>query len=171
MWHGNNGRRRQLPDAESYARSNAAAGSAADAQAYTDSYAAADAHAQQAPDTATDTGTHAEAVDLFKSSRPRMVLADIQLADGSSGIDAVNAGFVGQLPPELGESPGMPIFNVAGNELTGPLPEGYASWTALTEFYLSEDITFYNSTSINYIIIIFYKSYNYDIFSSSNLFA
>ena len=42
MWHGNNGRRRQLPDAESYARSNAAAGSAADAQAYTDSYAAID---------------------------------------------------------------------------------------------------------------------------------
>jgi len=34
--------------------------------------------------------THAEAVELYKSSRPRMVLADIQLADGSSGIDAVN---------------------------------------------------------------------------------
>ncbi len=34
--------------------------------------------------------THAEAVALFKSTRPSMVLADIQLADGSSGIDAVN---------------------------------------------------------------------------------
>ncbi len=34
--------------------------------------------------------THAEAVTLFKSTRPSMVLADIQLADGSSGIDAVN---------------------------------------------------------------------------------
>ena len=34
--------------------------------------------------------THKEAVELFKASRPRMVLADIQLADGSSGIDAVN---------------------------------------------------------------------------------
>ena len=34
--------------------------------------------------------THAEATALFKSSRPKMVLADIQLADGSSGIDAVN---------------------------------------------------------------------------------
>lgn len=34
--------------------------------------------------------THSEAVELFESSSPKMVLADIQLADGSSGIDAVN---------------------------------------------------------------------------------
>jgi CheY-like chemotaxis protein len=34
--------------------------------------------------------THTEAVELFEKSRPKMVLADIQLADGSSGIDAVN---------------------------------------------------------------------------------
>jgi len=34
--------------------------------------------------------TRSEAVDLFESSKPKMVLADIQLADGSSGIDAVN---------------------------------------------------------------------------------
>jgi DNA-directed RNA polymerase specialized sigma24 family protein len=34
--------------------------------------------------------THTEAVALFKKSAPKMILADIQLADGSSGIDAVN---------------------------------------------------------------------------------
>jgi len=34
--------------------------------------------------------THKEAVALFNQTRPRMILADIQLADGSSGIDAVN---------------------------------------------------------------------------------
>lgn len=34
--------------------------------------------------------THAEAVELFGRTKPKMVLADIQLADGSSGIDAVN---------------------------------------------------------------------------------
>ncbi len=34
--------------------------------------------------------TRREAVELFRTARPRMVLADIQLADGSSGIDAVN---------------------------------------------------------------------------------
>ncbi|MXN63641.1 response regulator [Stappia sp. GBMRC 2046] len=34
--------------------------------------------------------THEQAVELFKSCSPRMILADIQLADGSSGIDAVN---------------------------------------------------------------------------------
>ncbi|MFN4272263.1 MAG: response regulator [Aliihoeflea sp.] len=34
--------------------------------------------------------THKEATSLFKSTQPKMVLADIQLADGSSGIDAVN---------------------------------------------------------------------------------
>lgn len=34
--------------------------------------------------------THAEAVKIFDAHRPGLVLADIQLADGSSGIDAVN---------------------------------------------------------------------------------
>jgi len=34
--------------------------------------------------------THAEAVALYNKTSPKMVLADIQLADGSSGIDAVN---------------------------------------------------------------------------------
>jgi DNA-directed RNA polymerase specialized sigma24 family protein len=34
--------------------------------------------------------TRDEAVALFHASGPKMVLADIQLADGSSGIDAVN---------------------------------------------------------------------------------
>lgn len=34
--------------------------------------------------------THKEAVELYKKTKPKMVLADIQLADGSSGIDAVN---------------------------------------------------------------------------------
>jgi DNA-directed RNA polymerase specialized sigma24 family protein len=34
--------------------------------------------------------THSEATALFHKARPKMVLADIQLADGSSGIDAVN---------------------------------------------------------------------------------
>ncbi|MEM8552786.1 MAG: response regulator [Pseudomonadota bacterium] len=34
--------------------------------------------------------THAEAVEAVKIRRPGLVLADIQLADGSSGLDAVN---------------------------------------------------------------------------------
>ena len=34
--------------------------------------------------------THKEAVALFNEKTPGMILADIQLADGSSGIDAVN---------------------------------------------------------------------------------
>ncbi|HWJ68896.1 MAG TPA: response regulator [Sphingobium sp.] len=34
--------------------------------------------------------THSQAIALFDAHRPRLVLADIQLADGSSGIDAVN---------------------------------------------------------------------------------
>jgi DNA-directed RNA polymerase specialized sigma24 family protein len=34
--------------------------------------------------------THKEATALFQQTNPKMVLADIQLADGSSGIDAVN---------------------------------------------------------------------------------
>jgi CheY-like chemotaxis protein len=34
--------------------------------------------------------THAEALELAKTKRPGLILADIQLADGSSGIEAVN---------------------------------------------------------------------------------
>jgi CheY-like chemotaxis protein len=34
--------------------------------------------------------THKEAVALYNKTHPKMILADIQLADGSSGIDAVN---------------------------------------------------------------------------------
>ena len=34
--------------------------------------------------------THKEAVALYAKTQPKMILADIQLADGSSGIDAVN---------------------------------------------------------------------------------
>jgi DNA-directed RNA polymerase specialized sigma24 family protein len=34
--------------------------------------------------------THSEAVDLYRETNPGMILADIHLADGSSGIDAIN---------------------------------------------------------------------------------
>jgi DNA-directed RNA polymerase specialized sigma24 family protein len=34
--------------------------------------------------------THGEALSLAKTKRPGLILADIQLADGSSGLDAVN---------------------------------------------------------------------------------
>ena len=34
--------------------------------------------------------THAEAIKLAQTTRPGLILADIQLADGSSGLDAVN---------------------------------------------------------------------------------
>lgn len=61
--------------------------------------------------------THTEAVAMFSKSRPKMVLADIQLADGSSGIDAVN---------EILSSTSVPvIFITAFPErlLTGERPE------------------------------------------------
>ena len=61
--------------------------------------------------------THKEATALFASTRPRMVLADIQLADGSSGIEAVNE--------ILASTPVPVIFITAFPErlLTGERPE------------------------------------------------
>lgn len=61
--------------------------------------------------------THAEATALFKRTHPKMVLADIQLADGSSGIDAVNE--------ILSTTPVPVIFITAFPErlLTGERPE------------------------------------------------
>ncbi len=61
--------------------------------------------------------THREAVQLFARTQPKMVLADIQLADGSSGIDAVN---------DILKSSAIPvIFITAFPErlLTGERPE------------------------------------------------
>ncbi|MEO3389267.1 response regulator [Mesorhizobium sp. CAU 1741] len=61
--------------------------------------------------------THKEAVAMFASTKPSMVLADIQLADGSSGIDAVNE--------ILAAAPVPVIFITAFPErlLTGERPE------------------------------------------------
>jgi DNA-directed RNA polymerase specialized sigma24 family protein/CheY-like chemotaxis protein len=61
--------------------------------------------------------THAEATALAKTKRPGLILADIQLADGSSGLDAVN---------EVLDSFNVPvIFITAYPErfLTGERPE------------------------------------------------
>lgn len=61
--------------------------------------------------------TRSEAIELFRRSPPGMVLADIQLADGSSGIDAVN---------DMLKSSSIPvIFITAFPErlLTGERPE------------------------------------------------
>ena len=61
--------------------------------------------------------THGEAIALFSKTAPKMILADIQLADGSSGIDAVN---------EILNSATIPvIFITAFPErlLTGTKPE------------------------------------------------
>jgi CheY-like chemotaxis protein len=61
--------------------------------------------------------TRVEAVALARSARPGLVLADIRLADGSSGLDAVN---------EILETFGVPvIFITAYPEtlLTGQRPE------------------------------------------------
>ena len=61
--------------------------------------------------------TRVEAVALARAQRPGLVLADIRLADGSSGLDAVN---------EILESFGVPvIFITAYPEtlLTGQRPE------------------------------------------------
>ena len=61
--------------------------------------------------------THTEAVAMAKSKKPGIVLADIQLADGSSGIDAVD--------DILGEYNVPVIFITAFPErlLTGDKPE------------------------------------------------
>lgn len=62
--------------------------------------------------------THSAALDLARGNRPDLILADIQLADGSSGIDAVN-----ELLPELGDVPVIFITAFPDRLLTGDRPE------------------------------------------------
>lgn len=62
--------------------------------------------------------THSAAIQLAGNSTPDMILADIQLADGSSGIDAVN-----ELMGTLGEIPVIFITAFPERLLTGDRPE------------------------------------------------
>jgi CheY-like chemotaxis protein len=61
--------------------------------------------------------THAEALKLAGTKQPGLILADIQLADGSSGLEAVN---------ELLRSSQAPVIFIAAYPqrfLTGERPE------------------------------------------------
>lgn len=62
--------------------------------------------------------THGEAVTLAGRDRPDLILADIQLADSSSGIAAVN-----QILSEFGEIPVIFITAFPERLLTGERPE------------------------------------------------
>jgi len=62
--------------------------------------------------------TRTEAVALGKAERPDLILADIQLADNSSGIDAVN-----DLLKALGDIPVIFITAFPERLLTGEKPE------------------------------------------------
>ena len=62
--------------------------------------------------------TRSEAVKLGKADVPDLILADIQLADNSSGIDAVN-----DLLAELGQRPVIFITAFPERLLTGDKPE------------------------------------------------
>lgn len=62
--------------------------------------------------------THSAAIELAGSKRPDLILADIQLADGSSGIDAVN-----ELLTSLGDLPVIFITAFPERLLTGDRPE------------------------------------------------
>ena len=62
--------------------------------------------------------THSAAVELAQRERPDLILADIQLADGSSGIDAVN-----ELLADMGDLPVIFITAFPERLLTGDRPE------------------------------------------------
>lgn len=62
--------------------------------------------------------THASAIQLAHQVRPDLILADIHLADGSSGVDAVN-----ELLASLGELPVIFITAFPERLLTGERPE------------------------------------------------
>ncbi|UYV38257.1 response regulator [Rhodobacteraceae bacterium D3-12] len=62
--------------------------------------------------------TRSEAVEMGKADAPDLILADIQLADNSSGIDAVN-----DLLGALGETPVIFITAFPERLLTGERPE------------------------------------------------
>ncbi len=62
--------------------------------------------------------THAEAVDMAASEKPDLILADIQLADNSSGVEAVN-----DILAQFGDIPVIFITAFPERLLTGERPE------------------------------------------------
>lgn len=62
--------------------------------------------------------THAEAVKMAAADKPDLILADIQLADNSSGIDAVN-----EILSQFGDIPVIFITAFPERLLTGERPE------------------------------------------------
>ncbi len=62
--------------------------------------------------------THTAAIELAGKYRPDLILADIQLADGSSGVDAVN-----ELLGSMGDIPVIFITAFPERLLTGDRPE------------------------------------------------
>lgn len=62
--------------------------------------------------------THTAAIELAGKQRPDLILADIQLADGSSGVDAVN-----ELLRDMGDIPVIFITAFPERLLTGERPE------------------------------------------------
>ncbi len=62
--------------------------------------------------------THSEAVKLAAADRPELILADIQLADNSSGVDAVN-----EILAQFGDVPVIFITAFPERLLTGERPE------------------------------------------------
>ena len=62
--------------------------------------------------------THSAAIQLAEQRRPDLILADIQLADGSSGVEAVN-----ELMEKIGELPVIFITAFPERLLTGDRPE------------------------------------------------
>lgn len=62
--------------------------------------------------------THSAAIDLFSKEKPDLILADIQLADGSSGVDAIN-----EILLQSGDIPVIFITAFPERLLTGDRPE------------------------------------------------
>jgi CheY-like chemotaxis protein len=62
--------------------------------------------------------THTEAVAMAAADRPDLILADIQLADNSSGVEAVN-----EILAQFGEIPVIFITAFPERLLTGERPE------------------------------------------------
>ena len=62
--------------------------------------------------------THSEAIELVKKEKPDLILADIQLADNSSGVDAVR-----EILEEHSEIPVIFITAFPERLLTGDRPE------------------------------------------------
>ena len=83
----------------------------------------------------------AEWVGAWDTTQPMDSWSGVTITNGRvSSVDLSNQGLVATLPTELGDLTQVQTLNLSGNQLSGPLPSGWTSWSASATIDISDNL-------------------------------